>query len=72
MKDIGTVTIAFAAISVVCVLIICFGFLTPLLTEGMPIVECTAKGGCLHCSRYACRHVRDFGWRLQKEIKQFF
>ena len=44
MKDIGTVTIAFAAISVVCVLIICFGFLTPLLTEGMPIVECTAKG----------------------------
>ena len=44
MKDIGTVTIAFAAISVVCVLIIWFGFLTPLLTEGMPIVECTAKG----------------------------
>ena len=25
--------------------------------------------GCLHCSRYACRHVRDFGWRLQKEIR---
>ena len=44
MQDSGTVTIAFAAISVICVLIICFGFLTPLLTEGMPIIECTAKG----------------------------
>ncbi|WP_294507170.1 hypothetical protein [uncultured Victivallis sp.] len=44
MKDLGTITIALAVLSVICVLIICFGFLTPLLTEGMPIIECTAKG----------------------------
>ena len=44
MKDISTVTIAFTAISVICVLIIFFGFLTPLLTEGMSLAEGGAKG----------------------------
>lgn len=44
MKDIGTVTIAFTAISVICVLIIFFGFLTPLLTEGMSWTEGASKG----------------------------
>ena len=44
MKELGSITIALSVLSVICVLIICFGFLTPLLTEGMPVIECTAKG----------------------------
>ncbi len=44
MKDINIAEIAFSALSLICVLIICFGFLTPLLTEGIPLVECSAKG----------------------------
>ena len=44
MKDLGTITIALSVLSVICILIICFGFFAPLLTDGMPIMECTAKG----------------------------
>lgn len=44
MKEVGTITIALSALSVICILIICFGFLTPLLTEGIPMIECAAKG----------------------------
>lgn len=44
MKELGIITITFSALSVICVLIICAGFLSPLLIEGLPVIECTAKG----------------------------
>ena len=44
MKELGTITIAFSVLCVICILIICFGFLAPLITEGMTMIECTAKG----------------------------
>ena len=44
MKELGTISLALSALCIICVLIICFGFLTPLLTDGIPMLECAARG----------------------------